>query len=186
MFWLFPSKWNTRPFGRLDRNRPDKIYNTKFKTVIFLLWHKKVKCDLMKGRICKNFGPIVSADTVDAEYHTVFLYDWPFTFISSFIFPSKEKVIKSFWKQLPIRLENLWYRTLQWFSDWFFARQILSLYVLGCKYFWQNKTRNRRTLSESKMFSNLTMIVMKKKWMTGRCLWSIMKNSVSCIELLAC
>ena len=47
-----------------------------------------------KRRICKDFGPIVSADTIDAEYCTV-LHDWPFTSISSFIFLSREKAIKS-------------------------------------------------------------------------------------------
>ena len=96
--------------------------------------------------------------------HCTVLHDWPFTSISSFIFPSREKVIKSFWRQPRIRLGNLWYRTLRWFSDWFFEKQIvwhLSINALWCKYVWQNSTKNRRTLSVSKRFSNLTRIVVK-------------------------
>ena len=47
-------------------------------------------------RICKNFGPIVSADTVDAEYHTVFsMIDHLLLFLHSF-FQAEKKLSKPF------------------------------------------------------------------------------------------
>ena len=104
------------------------MYNTIFKTFNFLLWLKKVKCD----ECFRTLAPLC--------LHTVFsMIDHLLLFLHSF-FQAEKKLsfIKSFWRQLCIRLENLWSRTLQWFSDKFFAKQILrllsSLYALWCKY----------------------------------------------------
>ena len=108
----------------------------------------------------QNFGPIVSADTVDAEYHTVFsMIDHLLLFLHSF-FQAEKKLsfIKSFWRQLCIRLENLWSRTLQWFSDKFFAKQILrdlsSLYALWCKYLDNIRQKWKDPFSIKKVFKS--------------------------------